>query len=173
MPDNDLPRLPDTNMQELIDRLPFGVALAGEDGAVRFSNESFRESFDPACLGAGGLGRNPRDSGDSWHPIRLARRDGREVDARARAIGERDSIVLVVEDSAEPRFMRALEKLRGRVAELEKLSSTDSLTGAWNRGHLDRVVHSELSRSLRSRQPVSLVLVDVDHFKRINDTFGH
>ena len=173
MSNSEPPRLSEAKVQELIDRLPLGIALAGADGAIRFSNECFRESFDPARLDHGDFARNLHDFHDAWYPIRLARRDGREVDARAQAISASDSIMLVVDDASEPRFARTLEELRARVAELEKLSSTDALTGAWNRRHLDRVIHSELSRSLRSRQPVSLVLADIDRFKRINDTFGH
>ena len=64
-------------------------------------------------------------------------------------------------------------ELHEQVTELERRSSTDSLTGAWNRAHLDRVVTAELNRSAKSRQPVSLVLLDIDHFKLVNDTYGH
>lgn len=51
--------------------------------------------------------------------------------------------------------------------------ATDYLTGLWNRAHFNHVVDSELDRSLRYRQPVSLILFDIDHFKRVNDRFGH
>ncbi|MBI3376547.1 MAG: hypothetical protein HY017_32935 [Betaproteobacteria bacterium] len=109
MPSSEIPRLPEASVQELIDRLPFGVALAGTDGSIRFSNVCFRENFDPACLDCGGMGRNFRLSRDSWHPLRLARRDGREVDARAQSLGMHDSIILVVDEFSEARFTRALE----------------------------------------------------------------
>jgi diguanylate cyclase (GGDEF)-like protein/hemerythrin-like metal-binding protein len=81
--------------------------------------------------------------------------------------------MLVVDESPESASPHELDELRERIVELERLSSTDRLTGAWNRAHLDRVVESELNRSMRSRQPVSLILLDIDHFKRVNDTFGH
>lgn len=51
--------------------------------------------------------------------------------------------------------------------------ATDSLTGLWNRAHFDHLVDSELDRSQRYKQPVSLILFDIDHFKRANDHFGH
>lgn len=173
MPTSEIPRLPEANVQDLIERLPLGIALAGEDGAIRFANERFRQNFDPARLDAGKFERHLQSFDNLWHSIRLPRRDGREVDALAQAIGPSGGVVLVVDESVEPRFHRELDELRNQIAELEKLSSTDALTGVWNRRHLDRVVHAELSRSLRSRQPVTLVLIDVDHFKRINDSFGH
>jgi diguanylate cyclase (GGDEF)-like protein/hemerythrin-like metal-binding protein len=66
-----------------------------------------------------------------------------------------------------------LEALRARVGDLERLAATDHLTGAWNRSHLDRIIESELARSQASHQPLSLILLDIDHFKRVNDTYGH
>lgn len=66
-----------------------------------------------------------------------------------------------------------VSQLHSRLAELEKSVSTDYLTGLWNRAHFNQVVASELDRSQRYRQPVSLILFDIDHFKRVNDCFGH
>ena len=66
-----------------------------------------------------------------------------------------------------------LEALRARVGDLERLAATDHLTGAWNRIHLDRILGSELARSQTSHQPLTLILLDIDHFKRVNDTHGH
>jgi len=50
---------------------------------------------------------------------------------------------------------------------------TDALTGIANRRALDEIGLAELRRSARSGMPVSLILLDIDHFKRINDTHGH
>jgi diguanylate cyclase (GGDEF)-like protein/hemerythrin-like metal-binding protein len=49
----------------------------------------------------------------------------------------------------------------------------DCLTGLWNRAHFERQLDIELDRSRRYRQPVSMILFDVDHFKRVNDVHGH
>lgn len=57
--------------------------------------------------------------------------------------------------------------------ELRKLSTTDPLTGLYNRRHLDATLRKEFERFRQSRAPVSVVLFDVDHFKRFNDTYGH
>lgn len=64
-------------------------------------------------------------------------------------------------------------QLQERILELERLVSTDCLTGLWNRAHFERLVEAELDRSLRYRQTLSLILIDIDHFKRTNDLYGH
>jgi diguanylate cyclase (GGDEF)-like protein len=60
-----------------------------------------------------------------------------------------------------------------RVTLLEKESITDSLTGLYNRRYLDRRLEEEFSRAKRYRTPLSILLVDIDHFKSVNDTHGH
>lgn len=52
-------------------------------------------------------------------------------------------------------------------------SLTDALTGLYNRRYLTRRLEEEIARAQRYAQPLSCLFVDVDHFKRINDTFGH
>lgn len=61
----------------------------------------------------------------------------------------------------------------GRVALLERESVTDALTGLYNRRHFERRLAEEFSRARRQGQALALLLLDVDHFKRINDTHGH
>ncbi|GGE38013.1 hypothetical protein GCM10007276_14320 [Agaricicola taiwanensis] len=56
---------------------------------------------------------------------------------------------------------------------LEQLATTDSLTGLSNRGHFTHVAEVEMERSRRYGRTVSLLMVDIDHFKKINDTYGH
>lgn len=67
----------------------------------------------------------------------------------------------------------ALRKLQAANAELAWMASTDSLTGASNRRHFLEVVQLELERAKRTRLPVSLLALDVDHFKAVNDEYGH
>jgi diguanylate cyclase (GGDEF)-like protein/PAS domain S-box-containing protein len=58
-------------------------------------------------------------------------------------------------------------------AQLQKLATTDTLTGAWNRRHLENVVANEMARQQRHKAPLSLMVMDIDHFKQINDRHGH
>jgi diguanylate cyclase (GGDEF)-like protein len=63
-----------------------------------------------------------------------------------------------------------LHRANGR---LEHLAQHDALTELPNRRCFDDYLHRTIAQSLRSRQPVALVMVDVDHFKRYNDRYGH
>lgn len=60
-----------------------------------------------------------------------------------------------------------------RTVELEKLSQTDALTKIYNRRKLDEILIAKLARAERYNQLFSLVLIDIDHFKKVNDTYGH
>jgi diguanylate cyclase (GGDEF)-like protein/PAS domain S-box-containing protein len=57
--------------------------------------------------------------------------------------------------------------------QLARLSQKDGLTGLYNRATWETLLKSELLRSRRTGQPCSLVMLDIDHFKNINDTYGH
>lgn len=65
------------------------------------------------------------------------------------------------------------DELREANVRLEALAITDGLTGLFNRRHFDRLLHSEVQRSLRYKVPMVAVLLDIDHFKHVNDTYGH
>jgi len=56
---------------------------------------------------------------------------------------------------------------------LHKLAYMDSLTGVANRRHFDQTLQAEWRRCRRSRQPLALIMVDIDHFKQFNDLYGH
>ncbi len=72
-------------------------------------------------------------------------------------------------------FNTMVARLRERESqgELERLSVTDALTGLYNRRHLMGTLANEVQRSRRLRRTFSVLLADVDHFKRYNDTHGH
>jgi diguanylate cyclase (GGDEF)-like protein len=56
---------------------------------------------------------------------------------------------------------------------VEEMALRDTLTGLYNRRYFQQILDYELNRSKRYRQPLSLVFLDIDHFKEINDRFGH
>ncbi|MCW8955143.1 MAG: GGDEF domain-containing protein, partial [Sulfurimonas sp.] len=60
-----------------------------------------------------------------------------------------------------------------RTKEIELLSQTDALTGLWNRRHLEESLDIEFKRARRYNHDMSIMMIDLDHFKNINDTYGH
>jgi diguanylate cyclase (GGDEF)-like protein/PAS domain S-box-containing protein len=65
------------------------------------------------------------------------------------------------------------ERVAQRTADLERLATTDSLTGAFNRRYWMRRADIEIATAKRQHTSLSIVMLDIDHFKRINDKFGH
>ena len=58
-------------------------------------------------------------------------------------------------------------------ARLEEMAATDTLTGLWNRRRLFEMAQHEFNRGLRRKAPLTALMIDIDHFKAINDTHGH
>ena len=77
----------------------------------------------------------------------------------------------VGESSCE--WLDEIRRLRQQVSELSALVATDALTGLYNFRHFKTMLQNEMDRSKRSGIPTSLAMVDLDHFKRVNDTYGH
>jgi len=77
---------------------------------------------------------------------------------QAAAVGERISLALA--------NLRLREVLRGQ-------SLRDPLTGLFNRRYMEESLERELRRAVRNNQSLALLMLDLDHFKRFNDTFGH
>ncbi len=69
-------------------------------------------------------------------------------------------------------FRARLEETRVK-EELGRLASTDDLTGALNRRKIMELAAGEYERFLREHQPLSVMIIDIDHFKKLNDTYGH
>jgi diguanylate cyclase (GGDEF)-like protein/PAS domain S-box-containing protein len=117
-------------------------------------------------------------SGQSSATYRFRRPDGSWlwVDGHARlrtgGAGEAPTdYVVVLRDaterkSAELKLLFALERM-------EQMAATDGLTGLSNRRHLDVAAEREWQRCARDRVPLSVLLIDADHFKRYNDRYGH
>ena len=68
---------------------------------------------------------------------------------------------------------KQLEEIETLQVALQEQAIRDSLTGCFNRRYLDETLERELSRARREGNPLSLVILDLDHFKQINDTYGH
>ncbi len=70
-------------------------------------------------------------------------------------------------------FNDMVARLRSGRQELERLSVTDGLTGLYNRNHLMVTCGMEVARADRQEEPLAAMMIDLDHFKKYNDTYGH
>ncbi|MBP1770981.1 MAG: hypothetical protein H6P99_144 [Holophagaceae bacterium] len=85
-----------------------------------------------------------------------------QLSIRLRDLGEAQRAA----ETANQGLQRALEQL-------EEAASTDRLTGAWNRRRFEEAALPGIALAHRRREPLSLLMFDLDHFKRVNDTYGH
>ena len=98
--------------------------------------------------------------------------------ALVRSHGDHDPVcrtgmhILVFEDMTDE-LRLANRRLAGANEEVRRLAITDALTGCHNRRFFDEVERRELERHRRCVAPLSVVFIDVNHFKRLNDTLGH
>ena len=163
----------DPQASGLFEDFPLALALLGDTRGLRTTNRRFAELLDPACLDSELVASAMRTPGAAWANAQLPAREGGTVAMRVQALRAQNGLLIIFNEAAPASGVDALDSLRLRVAELERTSVTDPLTGAWNRAHFNRVVESELSRSLRLRQSLSLILIGIDHFKKVNDSCGH
>lgn len=70
-------------------------------------------------------------------------------------------------------YAAVTRKLKEKLAEIERLSVTDRLTQVHNRMKFDAELEREIARAKRHHHPLALILFDLDHFKKVNDTHGH
>jgi diguanylate cyclase (GGDEF)-like protein/PAS domain S-box-containing protein len=169
------------------------VCLSAPSGKMVFVNRAFCELYgfpEEEAIGRGrslwpGAGPPESDaSGEGSGDVTLATKGGRELtvsltcsavhDDAGRVIGTVRIMRDVTERERIARELRhanaALEHSR---AAFEELATRDALTGLFNRRELDRRMAIEASRASRTETQFSFVLLDVDHFKSINDRFGH
>ena len=64
-------------------------------------------------------------------------------------------------------------ELEAQRAAVERLANTDALTGSLSRRHFHELGERELARAIRSGEPIAVLVLDIDHFKRVNDNHGH
>jgi len=108
--------------------------------------------------------------------VEMVRRSGRKLvaDISASILNRKDSadgLLLIVKDVDERK--RLENELRASNATLEKLSLTDGLTDLFNHRHFQKCLSEEFQRSRRFNNPLSLIMLDLDDFKLVNDTYGH
>ena len=106
--------------------------------------------------------------------IILTAEDSDEVDIAAMNAGAVDFLVKITLNVRElERSIRYALKLGDTLSQLRNLAQRDELTRLFNRREFQRILAEEWDRFVRFERPFALVMVDIDHFKRINDTHGH
>jgi len=95
-----------------------------------------------------------------------------EVHERARHAGDGRIVVDGVVSDITSRKETELA-LAAALRKADRIARVDGLTGAYNRRHVSEVLDAELARATRSGEPVGLLLLDLDHFKSVNDHHGH
>ena len=151
------------------DLLPPGVAAAFAEAQAKVQSNAGALSFDI-----------PATSPDAA-PAALLVTHFPVLDAN----GELDAIGVVViprrasrrQNEEAEQALRSAEKanaeLESALRSLQELASTDGLTKAWNRRRFEEALEGETHRAMRFGHPLSLAVVDIDHFKSVNDNFGH
>lgn len=173
MSTDDISWLAEPQARALFMQFPLPLAVLGRDGHIKLLNDCFNKTFLVECLSAENFQKIVCELNDHiFEAVPFQCKECASV-IFVRAVNLGDNVIVVLEKSAESAYLKELTELHQRVLELEKISATDRLTGAWNRAHFDRIIAIELARSVRYRQPTSLILFDIDHFKQINDSFGH
>lgn len=148
--------------------------LIGRDIRVLVPELPPGQGVDPLAMLAARPGE-ARRAAAAPQDIRARHRDGHSVVvqlalSRLEAAGEARFVALLTDLSEREAYAQALREAN---AQLAHLSETDALTGIANRRRFDRALHEEWQRSRRHEQPLSLLIIDVDHFKRYNDALGH
>ncbi|WP_224705785.1 diguanylate cyclase [Devosia aquimaris] len=174
-----------------------GLAMIDGTGHLIFCNDRYRECFPytghlrvpgadmrtvlAAVIASGEQRTAPRQhdpawiekvigglTGDSDEEVQLV--DGTWLQIRSHTTSNGTSMVLVSDVS---RFKQAQEELNTATDQLKQLARTDGLTDLLNRRAFDEALENEIRRSSRTGTPLSLLMIDVDHFKAYNDHYGH
>jgi diguanylate cyclase (GGDEF)-like protein len=185
------------SLQETLEAIPFGLAIydpqdrlallnsaAGELNLYRGGSDLIGQSYETLVRRSLERGEIPDALGqeEEWLRQRLAGRgklstpllrctaDGRWMQFFEISTPSGCLVMTRLDVTDLIQKTKALERSNER---LEHLSTTDSLTGLSNRRMFDLCLHSEWHRSVRNQQPLSLLMIDIDHFKRYNDHYGH
>jgi diguanylate cyclase (GGDEF)-like protein/PAS domain S-box-containing protein len=167
------------------------MLIADSHGGIEYANDAFlrlsgRAPGSPpprtlSDIAAGGDLRLAASRGGGagafTGDVRLARADGTVVPCAitvspiARPDGGTDGVVIALTDVSARRAEE--EALFAAIRRLEEQTTRDFLTGLYNRAYLFEILDRERSRAVRYGQPLAVLMVDLDDFKRVNDDHGH
>jgi len=156
----------------LLKYLPFAMVAVDRNGGASIGNDRFDRDFGPNLMGQPAIRNLARAATPDWKDVEIIA-GGKQKKTLARVFEIDSQLTMVFDNEGDPKLREELDQLHEKFVRLERLSATDVLTGVWNRLHFERVLALESERSNRQKQPVSLIIADIDHFKRINDLHGH
>ena len=179
--------------RRLIESTGEGIFVVDEAGVIRLFNPAAElllgwQASEVIGQGAHTLFHSvEKDSpfaGDHRCPVQETLRDGEPRRAIRLTYRHKSGRPVAVEVSVAPLIID--DRVDGAVtvvtdisqrlayeAELERLARTDGLTGLWNRRYFVELFGRELNRAERDQMPLSLLMIDIDHFKEVNDRHGH
>ncbi|MEK6398677.1 MAG: diguanylate cyclase, partial [Terriglobus sp.] len=185
----------------ILNNVPAEIYLKDKDGRLLFYNRKVADRFsvnDNAWLGktssdlwdaptAEGIQRDDQAALAGGIPkvalLELKEPDGRISHWKTTKAPCHDSYgdtvlaccsVDLTEQVLREKHLRELsEELEEANRKLSSLALTDALTGLWNRRAFDSRLETAVMSAQRSKQPLAMMMLDVDHFKKINDSFGH
>jgi len=172
-------------MRLMLETSPIAVRIAGDGGRkVLFANQRYAELIQstPAAV----LGANPGRycaNADEYKEILAVLAQGGQVTHRLVELRMPDgqpkwvlASYLTLTYSGEPAVLGWLydvSEQKQAERQLERWAMTDSLTGLHNRRSFLEIAERELSRAVRHGDPLAILMLDIDHFKAINDAHGH
>jgi diguanylate cyclase (GGDEF)-like protein len=168
----------EANLRNLFEAAPYPMVLH-ENGHIGLShvNQAAKDYLALRQDGAGGW------SSDAWRALAAAGLPRELAGQRETAIptadgGERCALISTIPVQVSNVLGQLVSlvdvsEIKANQRELERTSATDSLTGLWNRRFTFQTLAEESERARRFGSRFSIILFDLDHFKAVNDTFGH
>ena len=129
------------------------------------------DMYMPGCTGVE-LAKLIRQDDHYLHMpiIYLSGEEDKERQLAAMAEGGDDFLTKPV----DPRHLLSTVRNRGkRARELQELIVSDSLTGLYNHTHIQKALNDKIKQAQQQNTPLSFIMVDIDHFKQVNDNYGH
>ena len=185
----------------LIETMPDGVLVLDAQNRIVDINPAMENFIDGKASSY--IGKNAFDVFQTWMEkidffpdatetrveLKIPEDPARYLDLRVTPLFDKGQLLngrlMVFRDitdrkQVEKRLRYANDKLQGQLIEIGLLQSKlreqairDSLTNLFNRRYLEETLDRELGRAARENYPVCVIMIDLDHFKRINDTYGH